>query len=291
MKLKNIIILVLLFNITLFAKLNIIVTVAPQKSFVEKIGGKFVNVDVIVPIGADPHSYEPTPLQMVAVTKANIYMKIELEEFEKPWLPKLSAQNRDMKIESIAKNRTHINFEQEKEDEEHTEHKDEHHHSAEDPHIWTSPKEVKNIAKNILDILINYDKKNENIYKSNYENFLKEIEYTDKKIRETLKDTPKNTKIMVFHPAFGYFARDYDLMQIAIEFEGKEPKPKMLAYMIREAKKDGIKTIITEPEFSDKSAKVIANELKAKVEAISPLAPNWSENLIDLAKIIASSYH
>jgi len=214
-------------------------------------------------------------------------MKIELEEFEKPWLSKLSAQNRDMKIENIAKNANHINFE----NEHHNEHEDEHHHGSEDPHIWTSPKEVKNIAKNILNILINYDKKNENIYKLNYEKFLNEIEYTDKKIREILKDIPKNSKIMVFHPAFGYFARDYNLIQFAIEFEGKKPKPKMLAYMIREAKEDGIKTIITEPEFSDKSAKVIANEVGAKVKAISPLSPNWSENLIELAKTIKSSYN
>ena len=287
MKLKKITITILMLSITLLAKTNIIVTVAPQKIFVEKIGGEFVNVNVMVPIGADPHSYEPTPLQMVAISKANIYMKIELEEFEKPWLSKLSAQNRDMKIENIAKNANHINFE----NEHHNEHEDEHHHGSEDPHIWTSPKEVKNIAKNILNILINYDKKNENIYKLNYEKFLNEIEYTDKKIREILKDIPKNSKIMVFHPAFGYFARDYNLIQFAIEFEGKKPKPKMLAYMIREAKEDGIKTIITEPEFSDKSAKVIANEVGAKVKAISPLSPNWSENLIELAKTIKSSYN
>ncbi len=287
--LKTVSIVSLLCSATLFANMNVVVTIAPQKTFVEKIGGEFVNVDVMVPIGADPHSYEPKPSQMKAIEKAKIYMKIGLNEFEKPWLTKFASQNKNMKIEDISKNANYIDFEKH-EEHEHHEHKDNHHHDGKDPHIWMSAKEVKNIAKNTLDILITYDKNNENIYKVNYEKFIKEIENSDNKIKEILKDVPKNSKVMVFHPAFGYFTRDYDLVQFPIEFEGKEPKPKMLMHIIKEAKEEKIKVIITAPEFSDKAAKVIASEVGAKVKPLSPLAINWSENLLELAKIIAQSY-
>ncbi len=290
MRLNKIIIAILLLSISLFAKVNIVVTVVPQKSFVEKIGGEFVNVDVMVPIGADPHSYEPKPSQMIAISKADIYMKIELEEFEKPWLSKLLAQNRNMKLENSAKNANHMTLKEEEHHDEHHKDESEHHHEGEDPHIWMSPKEVKNIAKNIFNVLSSYDVKHKKSYQENYKKFIKEIDEVDKKVKNILKNIPKNTKMMVFHPAFGYFARDYNLIQFPIEFEGKKPKPKMLAYMIKEAKEEKIRVIITEPEFSDKSAKVIASEVGAKVKAISPLSANWGKNLIDLAEIVASSY-
>lgn len=286
--LKKLILISLLFTTFLFAKTNIVVTVVPQKSFVEKIGGEFVEVTTMIPIGADPHNYEPKPSQMVAISKADIYMKIGLNEFETHWLPKFISQNRDMKVENVTKSVNHIKL---KENEEYHEHEYHHHNENEDPHIWMSPKEVKIIAKNIFEILITFDSKNKNSYKVNYEKFIKEVDEVDNRIKEILKDVPKNAKIMVFHPAFGYFARDYNLKQHSIEFEGKEPKPKMLIKLIKEAKEVGIKVIITEPEFSDKTAKVIAKEIGAKVESISPLSLNWAENLIELAKAVAKSYN
>ena len=92
---------------------------------------------------------------------------------------------------------------------------------------------------------------------------------------------------MVYHPAWGYFAKEYHLEQLPIEIEGKEVKPKELQKMVEKAKSNNVKAILTQPEFSTKGAQVIANELGIKVVEISPINPNWSENLITLAKIIA----
>ncbi len=92
---------------------------------------------------------------------------------------------------------------------------------------------------------------------------------------------------MVFHPSWGYFAKAYELKQLPVEIEGKSPKPKELIHLIKEAREEQISAIFTQPEFSDSIAKVIANELHIEVIKVSPLAPNWSENLINIAHAIA----
>jgi zinc transport system substrate-binding protein len=156
-----------------------------------------------------------------------------------------------------------------------------------DPHIWTSPSNVKIIAKNIYKALKEIDKANENYYKQNYAKFLKHIEQTDKKIKLILKNS-EHAKFMVFHPAWGYFAKEYHLEQLAIESGGKSPKPKHLTYLIDEAKEKKVKAIFTSPEFSQSSAKLIAKAVGVPVVKISPLNPKWSQNIIKLAKAIAN---
>jgi zinc transport system substrate-binding protein len=281
-----------LFGTALFADLNVAVTNIPQKVFVEKIGGENVNVDLLVPPGSNPHSYTPKPQQMKEMSKADIYFTIGIE-FEKAWVPKFKALNKNMHVKSMQEGMDLIEFKDEHDDhEKHHDQQNHHEHSHEgiDPHVWTSPAAVKIMGKNILHELKELDPKNSAYYEKNYKSFLKYVEETDHKIKNILKDVPKGTKFMVFHPAFGYFAHQYGLKQVPIEVEGKEPKPKMLAYIIEEAKHDGIKTIITSPEFSDKAAKTLAKEIGGSVIKISPLNPKWSENLIKLAKSITEDH-
>lgn len=274
------------------AQLNTIVSISPQKTFVEAIGGEKINVSVMVKAGASPHTYEPKPSQMKDIAKARLYFAIDVE-FEKTWLPKFSATNPKMRIIDLDKGITKIAMsEHHHEDEKHSDAEEDHedkthdHHDGLDPHIWTSPSNVKIIAKTILNALIKEDPSNEKYYTGNYENFLIQIEQTDIKIREILKDVPKGSKFMVFHPAWGYFARDYNLEQVAIEAVGKEPKPKQVVELIDEVKEKQIKAIFTAPEFSEKTARQIANEANIQVVKISPLDPDWSENLIKFAKAI-----
>lgn len=162
-----------------------------------------------------------------------------------------------------------------------------HHHGGVDPHTWTVPANVKIMAKNIYETLVKLDAENESYYKENYQQFLEEIEQTDKSIQEILLAVPKGSQFMVFHPSWGYFAKAYDLVQLSVEVDGKEPKPRVLKQIIDEARKQNIKAIFTQKEFSDKSAKVIARELNIKVIQETPLAKNWSENLIKKANAIA----
>ena len=417
--------LFLLINFA-YAQTNVVVSILPQKTFVEKIGRDKVKVTNMVRPGSDPHSYEPKPSQMRDISKANIYFPIGLE-FENTWLPKFAAQNKNMKFVEMTKNveyiemakHSHHHHHEEGHDEEglpyewagvfelqkgtyswsfskvegnyadpamkmliikankkdadlieayeeqakdtfakskaktatnnssleninsfytlsfdetknktvfkiqikeagkylfFTEHMpiefeaDEHYfkdstkkdievltsvpeeaHHGKDPHVWVSPKNVKIMAKNIYNTLVEIDSKNQEYYETNYDNFIKEINQTNKKIKTILSSLPKNSKFMVFHPSWGYFAKDYNLEQLVIEVEGKEPKPKILQKIIKEAKEENVKAIFTQTEFSDKSAKVIANELKIKVIKETPLAPNWSQNLIQMANSIANN--
>ncbi len=260
--------IVFIFNSFSYAKLNIIVSILPQQSFVNAIGKEKVNTTLMVKQGTSPHSYEPKPSQMKDISKADIYLAIGVE-FEQTWLQKFANQNKNMNIidisQNIKKNTKKL-----------------------DPHIWTSPKNTKVIAKNILDTLVKFDVENKQYYTTNYNAFIKLIEQTDKNIKTILQNTPKNSKFMVFHPAWGYFAKDYNLIQMAIEVDGKNPKPKAIITLIKEAKAQKVKAILTAPEFSTKTAKQIAKAVGVPVIQISPLNKNWSQNLENLAQAIAN---
>ncbi len=278
---------------SLYAKINTIVSIVPQKSFVEAIGGDLVNVSVMVLPGNSPHSYEPKPSQMKELNDAKLYFAIGVE-FENAWLKRFANQNKNMIIIDTSKGIEKIAMTEHHHDEDGDDHKghkhDDHDHEAtsKDPHVWTSPSNIRVIAKNTLDALVNADSSNKATYEANYQALMQKINSVDNEIRNILKNTPKDSKFMVFHPAWGYFAHEYGLIQIAVEVEGKEPKPSALAQLIKEAKEENIKAIFTQPEFSDKSAKIIADELKIKVIKVSPLNPKWDENLINLAKAISN---
>jgi len=263
---QKLFLMLIIFSATIInAKINTIVSVVPQKIFLEKIGGDKVNITLMVKPGSSPHSYEPKPSQMRDITKANIYYTIGVE-FEKVWLKRFLNQNPNIKIVDMGKNIARSNN---------------------DPHIWTSVDNVKQISKNIYNSLVKYDPKNRQYYKQNLDKFLQELNSLDKTIKTILSKIPKNSKFMVFHPAWGYFAKEYSLVQLPIEIDGKNPKPRQIAKLIKEARENRVKAIFTAPEFSTKVAKQIANELNIKVVQISPLAKNWAKNLIYLANNIA----
>ena len=266
---KKIVFLIIL-TVQIFAKLNVIVSIQPEVEFVKKIGGDRVDIDLMVEAGNSPHTYEPKVYQMKKLSRADLYFAIGVE-FEKSWLDRFKNQNRKLKIFDLSKdiNRTFNNREL-------------------DPHIWTTPLNVKIIAKNIYKALSTLDKNGTTYYKQNLDNYLKELDRLDSKIRDILKDIPKESSFMVFHPAWGYFARDYGLKELAVEINGKEPKPRELIRVINEAKRAKVKAIFTQPEFSDKSAKIIADTLKIRVIKASPLAKNLADNLLNLARAIAN---
>jgi len=263
---KLLFILLSTFIVTpLFAKLNIVVSIQPQLEFLSKIGGDKIETTLMVLAGDSPHTYEPKPSQMREISQADLYLTIGVE-FEKVWLEKFKNQNSKLIVKNIAKD---INK------------------TESDPHIWVDPINVKQIAKNIFEILSSLDSKNRDFYKQRLDNYLKELDNLDQEIKKILKNTPKETKFMVFHPAWSYFASRYNLTQLAIEVEGKKPKPRELISIIKKAKKEQVKAVFTQPEFSDEVAKTIANSLNIEVIKTSPLAKDWADNLKGLALAIA----
>jgi zinc transport system substrate-binding protein len=263
----------------------VFVSIPPQKYFVEKIGGSLVQVSVMVPPGANPHIYEPRPTQMTALAKTKIYFAIGVT-FETVWLPKFAKLNPQMRIVHIDKGIDKMAMVA-------------HHHEEEevpgdkdsaknapleespgtlDPHVWAAPPEVRIIARNIQEALAEIDPSNSGIYQSNLETFLKEIDRLDKDLTEVFKGK-RGLKFMVYHPAWGYFARAYGLEQVPVEIEGKEPKPEQLKTLITQSKKDGIKVIFVQPQFSTKSAETIAKAISGQVIAADNLREDWERNL------------
>ena len=277
---KKIIIYLLLLPSYIFSNINAIVSIGPQETFLKAIAGDKVNITLMVKQGNSPHNYAPKPSQMIAVANANIYFSIGVE-FEHIWLSKFKNLNPKMQISSLSKNiklkamksTTHLHLHEKS--------------SSLDPHIWTSPTHVKTIAYNIYETLSNYDKKNEAYYKTNLEIFLSKVKQTDTQIKSILAVEIKTRKFMVLHPSWGYFAQNYNLEQIAVEIEGKSPKPRELIALIKKAREEKVNAIFTQAEFSESAANIIAKELDIPVVKVTPLALNWSENLIYIAKTIA----
>ena len=267
----------------LFASVNAVVSILPEKTFVKAIGGDKINVSLMVQPGAEPENYEPKPSQMKDIVKAQVYFAIGVE-FEKIWIPKFSHQNSKMKIVDLSTSIQKISMPTFNDTNKKID------NGAMDPHIWTSPDNIKIIALNILNALCVLDRDNRLYYHKNYQQFIGGVNKIDAQIKEILKDTPKNTKFMVFHPSWGYFAKQYQLDQFPIQVEGKAPKPRELGYIIKKARDENIKAIFTQPEFSDKVARVISKELGIKVIKATPLAADWSQNLINFATSIATSH-
>jgi len=275
---KTILLLFLVANLYAKERINIAVSILPQKTFTEKIAGEYADISVMVLPGASPATYEPKPSQMAALAKADLYFAIGVP-FEKAWLKRFESQNPNMKLIHTQKGITLLDISA------HTHHGHEEHddYETKDPHVWLSPSLVKKIAENILHALTDISPEHTKEFEKNYHLFLKEIDNTDKKIRKILSGLD-HASFMVFHPSWGYFAHEYNLEQLAIETEGKEPKPSQLAHFIEKAKRERVKAIFVQPEFSKKAAMAIAKEIGVPVVSISSLSAEWSENLINFAK-------
>ena len=273
----------------LAANVKAFVSIAPQQYFVQKIGGDLVEVSVLVPPGADPHTYEPKPRQMAELAKTAVYFAVGID-FEKAWMKKLAATNPGMGIvhtdEGIVKMAlAEQHHEHAKEPKDAHSHDKAHHHleGAPDPHVWLSPSLVKTQAKHIADALVAVDSANRSRYEENYTAFMREIDALDAELNSLFADS-QGTRFMVFHPSWGYFAQAYGLEQVPIEIEGKDPKSAQLKKLIQHAKEHGIKVIFVQPQFSAKSAETVSREIGGQVMAADPLAGNWAENLREVAR-------
>jgi zinc transport system substrate-binding protein len=279
-------------------KLEVTTSILPQKYFIEKIGGDKVHVNSMVQPGFSPHTYEPKISQMRQLSSSKAYFFIGVS-FENVWLDKFKAANKNLVFIDTTKGIEKIamlehSHEEEEEHDHHDEHKnekeDEHNdYEGLDPHVWLDPILVKIMAKNIYVTLVELDSINKEYYQANYENFIRELDALYLELKNTLAGV-KGSAFMVFHPSWGYFAQRFDLEQISVEVAGKEPKPNQMIELIEKAKEHKIKALFVAPEFSQKSAKVIASTIQGSVVAISPLDEKWSETLRYAAKMIVESH-
>ena len=292
MKNYILLVLVLLFvvscNQTNETKPTVSVTIEPQRYFVEKIAGDNFKVNTIVPPGTSPEAYDPTPSQMVALGKSLLYFKVGYLGFERAWGKTLEENNANVVVVNTSNEIVLIEGEDHSIEIDGHLYVDGHDHDGIDPHIWSSPKSALIMAENMLNALVKVDVENQKFYRENFKALQVEIIETDKKITTLLENAPVKSFI-IYHPALGYFARDYNLTQYSIEFEGKSPSPQQLKQMIDFAHEQGIKTIFVQKGFDMKNAESLAKEVGASVHSIEPLSYNWSEELIKIAEILANN--
>ncbi|RLG31014.1 zinc ABC transporter substrate-binding protein [Methanosarcinales archaeon] len=238
-------------------QIQIIVSILPQKEFVEQIGGRKVAVTVMIPPGASPATYEPSPGQLQGVSRAKLYVQIGHIPFENEWMENIESANRGMKVVDSSEGIEII---------------------GNDPHTWLSPALARTQVEHISDALIEIDPGNSEYYARNTEDYLKDLSDLNEDIRNNLSEI-KNRKFMVYHPAWGYFARDYQLEQVPIEIEGKEPSASDLVRLADTARANNITTVFTSPQFNSESAEVIADEIGGTVVFIDPLAKDYTANM------------
>jgi len=265
------------------APFDVFVSVLPQKYFLQKLGGEYVHVQVMVTPGASPATYEPKPGQMVALSKAKAYFSIGVP-FEKTWLPRIVGLYKQLPVirtdQGIAKEPLwHSRVKGKKT-------KAGPALDGLDPHIWTSPPLVMLQARTIMDGLSRVDPPHRSDYEANYRQFIEQLVNLDLEIRNILLPRSREKSFMVFHPSWGYFARAYGLRQIAIEKEGKAPGPRHLEALIGLARKNKVRAIFIQPQFSRKSALIIARAIGARVVSADPLAEDWARNLKRVAAAI-----
>jgi zinc transport system substrate-binding protein len=236
--------------------------------------------------GASPHEYEPSPQQMAALARSKAYFTIGVE-FEQAWLPRFRKAAKDLAVVNTIVGIERLKMAEPK----HVGHAHAHHdHGGADPHVWLAPTLVRIQAMNIRDALIRLDPARAADYHRNYEAFARDINRVDEAIMAALTSAPpERRKFLVFHPAWGYFARAYGLTELAIEVDGKEPGPRQLAAVIDIARKEGIGVIFVQPQFSRRSAETVAQALSARIATLDPLAEDWSANLETAARALGEA--
>lgn len=253
------------------APLQVMVSILPQKYFVERVGGDRVQVAVMVEPGASPATYEPKPEQLTALSQAKAYFSIGVP-FEQAWLERIQAANPAMLLVDTAAGIERMPMGAGGENR--------------DPHIWLSPTLVKTQAQTIAETLAQLEPEYATAYQSRLDSFNADIDTLDAGIRQTLDGTGQR-KFIVFHPSWGYFARDYGLEQIPIEIGGQEPSAAELAALIERAQAEQITVIFAQPQFSTRDAETIASQIGGEVLLIDPLNPDWLGNLQTVAETFA----
>ena len=253
--------------------ITVAVSLQPYATIVKMVGGSRVNIVTLLPPEADPHNYEPKPAIIKAFSLAQVYFT-DGSGIDKAWMPRFLGANKKVEVVDISKNIKWMELEHDGHDlHEHEDHEI-------DPHIWTSPARVKFLALNISEHLIQIDPEHEKYYTFRLQNTLDALERMERHINEAvIHMPPKSRSFIVFHPSYGYFAKDYKLKQYAIEVNGKEPKPKDLAKLIQMGRKNNVKLVFVQPQFSKRAATTIAKDLGATIVETDPLSADFMGNI------------
>ncbi len=240
----------------------------PQAYYIEKIVGTKADIFILLPPFASAEHFEIKPKDLLKLQRSMLWVTLGgLFVFESQWIQKVSSMHNGPQIIDSSAG-IHLR-------------RTSHGHGKMnqcDPHMWLSPRLLQIQVKNFYEALINVDSNNKEYYTMNYVSLIHELQMLDEEIKRKLEPLKKR-QFLVFHPSWGYFAADYNLEQVSIEVEGKEPGIEHMKQIIDRARKENLKAIFIEPQFSIKQASLIAKEINASVVTIDPLAQEYTKSL------------
>lgn len=261
------------------------VTIEPYRYFVDQIAGDKVKVNVMVPAGSNPETYEPTAQQMVQLSQSDLYFKVGRIGFEETWMKKLIDNAPEMKVIDTSKGISPAKTAG----------------GVIDPHVWMSVNSAAYITTNICKALCELMPQDSAYFAERREKFAdvtNDVASTfthfllaTKNAREELThQKTKRIPFVIYHPALTYFAKDHGLDQYPIEEEGREPSIAQLQALIDKAKKEQIKTVFIQKEFANRNTQTFIDATGAKPIEINPLAYNWKREMISIIQKLAESY-
>lgn len=262
-------------------KNTVFVTIEPLRYLTEQVAGPDWTVVTMVPEGSSPETYDPTPVQLVQLSGSQAYFAVGYLGFELHWL------------DNIKENAANVTFYNTGEGVELIE-GHHHHHDGDgdddedeegvDPHIWTTPKNALQMARNICSAFCQMDPEHAEDYQHNLMELEKTIMQTDSAIRQQCAQGIQPA-FAIYHPSLTYFARDYGIRQISIEEGGKEPSPSQLESLVKQCRENEVRTIFIQTEFNIQNAETLAKEIGAQLVPINPLSYDWNNQML---KIIES---
>ncbi len=247
-------------------------SIPPLQYFVQRVGGERVQVECLVQPGQEPHTYEPTPRQLAGLARARLFF-LSGFPFESALVPRLQSTMPDL---AIVDTRQGIVL------------RDMDEGSAEgragpDPHVWLAPLLARRQAQTIRDALVSADPGAAAAYQVNYERFAAELEEAHRELARALAPLA-GRELLVYHPAFGYFAAEFGLRQVAVQMGGKEPTARQLADLVRTAREHGVRVVFVQPQFSQAGARAVAEAIGGAVVPLDDLPSDYLANLRDMSR-------
>ncbi len=269
-----------------YGAMEVFVSIPPQKWLVQAVGGEPVSAEVLVRAGQDPHTFEPTPRQVAALSRAKIWYVMGLE-FEGRLVPKVQAVAPGLVIVDMSRALSKLPLAEDGHGHEEPGQLAEHEHEdAElDPHVWLSPVNLEVMSRTVADSLAEADPEHTGEYRQNQLAVAGELAELHRQIESMLKPYA-GSSFFVFHPSFGYFAAAYGLVQVPVEIQGKSPSPRQLAALIAQARREQVKVIFVQPQFDPKAARAVADAIGGSVVPLDALDEDVVANLQVMAKKI-----
>lgn len=250
--------------------LTVFAGVEPVRYLAAAVGGDRVDVAVLVPPGQNPHTFEPSPRQLAALETADLYLAIGMP-FEDAWTARLKQAMPGLRVVNLASGPSagHV-------------------HGAEhgDPHPWTDPLRAVEIGRAIQDALSEADPAGASCYRAGFDDLAAALHAAHEEMARALEPV-RGRSFFVYHPAWGALADRYGLRQVAVEAAGKSPGGRHLAGVISRARDAGACAVFVQPQFSDRAAARVAEDLGARVVELDPMAGDLAARLPGVARTLA----